>query len=267
MTNSAPANGDSISKLDTNVPHSARIWNYWLGGKDNFAADRAVGEQVRAVYPHIVENARASRAFLIRAVSHLAGEQGVRQFLDLGTGLPTANNTHEIAQGVAPQSRIVYVDNDPMVLAHARALLNSSPQGATDYIDADARDTDRILRVAARTLDFDQPIALIMLGLLGNIPDYDEARSIVKQLMDGIPSGSYLVINDGTNTSHAIEEGARVSGEGGHAYALRSPQEIAQFFEGLELLEPGVVSAPRWRPDGSDLPPELDGYCGVARKS
>ncbi|HEX5996779.1 MAG TPA: SAM-dependent methyltransferase [Jiangellales bacterium] len=267
-SSSAPASGDRIAKLDTNVPHSARIWNYWLGGKDNFAADREVGDQVRAVFPHIVENARASRAFLIRAVRHLAADQGIRQFLDVGTGLPTANNTHEIAQAVAPESRIVYVDNDPMVLAHARALLNSSPQGATDYIDADVRDTDTILREAARTLDFARPVALIMLGILGNIPDYDEAQSIVKRLVDGIPAGSYLVINDGTNTSHAIQEGARVSSEGGHTYALRSPEEITRFFDGLELLEPGVVSAPRWRPEssGSGLPPELDGYCGVARK-
>jgi S-adenosyl methyltransferase len=266
-TSAAPS-GDYVSKLDTNVPHSARIWNYWLGGKDNFAADRAVGDQVRAVFPHIVDTARASRAYLIRAVRYLAGEKGVRQFLDIGTGLPTANNTHQVAQAVAPECRIVYVDNDPLVLAHARALLTSSPQGVTDYVDADARDTDMILREAARTLDLTQPVALMMLGILGNIPDYDEARSIVKRLLDGLPSGSYLVINDGTNTSQESAEGARVSNEGGRPYALRSPEEIARFFDGLELAEPGVVSTPRWRPEpsGSDLPAELDGYCGVARK-
>ncbi|HEY2946954.1 MAG TPA: SAM-dependent methyltransferase [Micromonosporaceae bacterium] len=264
---SAIPTNDQVSKLDTNVPHSARIWNYWLGGKDHFAADRAVGDQVRAVFPSIVENARASRAFLIRAIQYLAGEVGIRQFLDIGTGLPTANNTHEVAQAVAPESRIVYVDNDPLVLVHARALLTSSPNGRTDYIDADARDTDKILHEAARTLDFNQPVVVIMLGLLGNIPDYDEARSIVKRLMDGVPSGSYLVINDGTNTSDEIAEGARVSSAGGHPYILRSPDEIEHFFDGLDLQEPGVVSAPRWRPEpGSALPPELDGYCGVARK-
>jgi hypothetical protein len=265
MTGSSATPGQ---ELNTGVPHSARIWNYWLGGKDNFPADQAVGEQVLAVFPAIVENARASRAFLARAVSYLAGEVGIRQFLDIGTGLPTANNTHELAQRIAPSSRIVYVDNDPIVLAHARALLTSSPEGATDYIDADARETDKILQEAARTLDFTQPVAIVMLGMLGNIPDYEEARSIVQRLLDGVPSGSYLVINDGTNTSEEIIEGARVSGQGGHAYTLRSPAEIARFFDGLDLQEPGVVSAPRWRPEPSQsgLPAELDGYCGVARK-
>src|SRR6266566_476789 len=251
------------SKLDTGIPHSARIWNYWLGGKDNF-----VGDQVLAVFPKIVENARASRAFLIRAVRYLAGEAGIRQFLDLGTGLPTADNTHEVAQRIAPTSRIAYVDNDPLVLVHARALLVSSPEGVTDYLDADVRDPDKILREAARTLDFTQPIALMMLGILGNVVDYDEARSIVNRLLDGVPSGSYLVINDGTNTSKEIAEGARISGQGGHPYTLRSPEQIARFFDGLELQEPGVVSTPRWRPEPSPSgsPAELDGFCGVARK-
>lgn len=267
MTGSS-ADRDQGSKLDTNVPHSARVWNYWLGGKDNFAADRQLGDQVREVFPSIVENARAQRAFLVRAVRYLAGEVGIRQFLDLGTGLPTANNTHEVAQAVAPQCRVVYVDNDPLVLVHARALLTSSPEGVTDYIDADVRDTDKILREAARTLDFTQPVALIMLGILGNVPDYDDASSIVKRLVDGVPSGSYLVVNDGTNTSEEVAEGARVAGEGGHSYTLRSPEEIARFFDGLDLQEPGVVSTPRWRsePSASGLPAELDGYCGMARK-
>jgi hypothetical protein len=265
---SATPSQELISKLNAQVPHSARIWNYWLGGKDNFPADREVGEQVRAVFPAIVENARASRAFLGRAIRYLAGEAGIRQFLDIGTGLPTANNTHQVAQQVAPESRIVYVDNDPMVLVHARALLISSPEGATDYIDADVRETDKILQEAAPTLDFTQPVAIMMLGILGNVADYDLARSIVKRLLDGVPTGSYLVINDGTNTSKEIMEGARVSGEGGHPYTLRSPEEIAGFFDGLDLQEPGVVSTPRWRPDPSPsgLPAELDGFCGVARK-
>jgi hypothetical protein len=169
---------------------------------------------------------------------------------------------------VAPSSRVVYVDNDPIVLAHARALLTSSPQGATDYIDADARETDKILQEAARTLDFTRPVALVMLGILGNVPDYDQARSIVRRLLDSVPSGSYLVINDGTNTSEEIVEGARVSGEGGHSYTLRSPEQIAAFFDGLDLQEPGVVSPPRWRPEPSPsgLPAEIDSRCGVARK-
>jgi S-adenosyl methyltransferase len=264
---SATPSQELISKLNTGVPHSARIWNYWLGGKDNFAADQRVGDQVRAVFPAIVENARASRAFLARAVRYLAGEAGIRQFLDIGTGLPTANNTHELAQQVAPSSRVVYVDNDPIVLAHARALLTSSPEGATDYIDADARETDKILQEAARTLDFAQPVALVMLGILGNVADYDEARSIVRRLLDGVPSGSYLVVNDGTHTSEEIVEGARVSGEGGHSYTLRSPEEIAGFFDGLDLQEPGVVPAPRWRPElGPPGPSADDSRCGVARK-
>jgi hypothetical protein len=264
---SATPSQELISELNTGIPHSARVWNYWLGGKDNFPADQQVGDQVLEVFPAIVENARASRAFLARAVPYLAGEAGIRQFLDIGTGLPTANNTHELAQQVAPECRIVYVDNDPIVLAHARALLTSSPQGATDYIDADARETDKILQEAALTLDFAQPVAVVMLGLLGNIADYDQARSIVKRLLDGVPSGSYLVVNDGTHTSEEIVEGARVSGEGGHSYTLRSPEEIARFFDGLDLLEPGVVPAPRWRPElGPSGPSADDSRCGVARK-
>jgi hypothetical protein len=267
-SNSATPSQDYVSKLDTNVPHSARIWNYWLGGKDNFAADRQVGDQVREVFPAIVENARASRAFLRRAVRHLSADRGIRQFLDLGTGLPTADNTHEIAQSVAPESRVVYVDNDPLVLVHARALLTSSAEGVTDYIDADVRDVDTILREARRVLDLDQPVALVMLGILGNIPDYDEARGIVTRLIQAVPSGSYLVINDGTSTSDEISAGARVSGAGGHEYALRTPEEIARYFDGLELEEPGVVPTTRWRPDPAteQSAAPLDGHCGVARK-
>jgi hypothetical protein len=268
MTSSSATPGqDFASKLDTNVPHSARIWNYWLGGKDNFAADRQVGDQVREVFPAIVENARASRAFLGRAVRHLAADLGVRQFLDIGTGLPTADNTHEIAQAVAPESRVVYVDNDPLVLVHARALLTSSPEGVTDYVEADARDTDTILREARRALDLTRPVGLIMLGILGNIPDYAEARAIVTRLLAAVPSGSYLVVNDGSSTSEEIAAGARVSDAGGHPYALRTPEEIARYFDGLELLPPGVVPTTRWRPDpGADPGPVLDGHCGVARK-
>ena len=180
VTESSTATGgqQEASKLDTNVPHSARIWNYWLGGKDNFAADRAVGDRLREVFPEIVEIARASRAFLVRAVTYLAGEEGIRQFLDVGTGLPTDNNTHEVAQRVAPESRIVYVDNDPLVLVHARALLTSSPEGATDYIDADVREPDKILQAAAQTLDFTKPVGLMALGILGYVAAYDEARSV-----------------------------------------------------------------------------------------
>lgn len=250
------------------MPHSARVWNYWLGGKDNFAADRELGSRIRTEFPQIVEIARASRAFLVRVVTYLTGEAGIRQFLDIGTGLPTANNTHEVAQRVAPESRVVYVDNDPLVLVHARALLTSSSVGATDYVDADVRDPARILREASRTLDFGQPVALLMLGILGNVADHDEASSIVSRLVQAVPSGSYLVINDGTNTNQAHVEAQRIANEAGHPYHLRSPDQITRFFAGLELLEPGVVPTTRWRPEANPPagPAELPVLCGVAQK-
>jgi hypothetical protein len=255
--------------FDTSVPQTARIWNYWLGGKDNFPVDRAVGDQILEAFPAIVENARASRAFLARAVGYLADEAGIRQFLDIGTGLPTANNTHEVAQRVAPDARIVYVDNDPIVLAHARALLTSTPEGATAYIDADLRDPDKLLQEAARTLDFTQPIAIMLMGILGHIEDDDQARSIVNHLVGAVPSGSYLTMNDGTDTSEEVVEAGRIWNQSANpTYHLRSPDRIARFFDGLELVEPGVVSPPRWRPEPSPsgLPAEIDSFCGVGRK-
>ena len=252
--------------LDTSVPHSARVWNYWLGGKDNFAVDRELGDQVRGMYPEIVEIARVSRAFLVRSVRYLATEAGVRQFLDIGTGLPTANNTHEVAQAHAPECRVVYVDNDPLVLVHARALLTSTAEGLTEYIDADVREPDTIVREAAGTLDFGRPVALMLLGILGNVADTAEASAIVKRLVDALPSGSYVVVNDGTNTNQAGVEAAEVRGEAGDPYTLRSPEQIARFLHGLQLVEPGVVSTPRWRPDPGDEPVDLGVFCGVARK-
>jgi hypothetical protein len=267
MTDSSPApDEDYVSKLNTKVPHPARTWNYWLGGKDNFAIDREVGERVRAVHPAIVEVARAARAFLVRAVGYLAGEAGIRQFLDIGTGLPTADNTHEVAQRVAPESRIVYVDNDPLVLVHARALLTSGPEGATDYVDADMHDSDRILHEAARTLDLSRPVAIMMLGVLG-YAEYDDARAIVKRLLDGVPSGSYLVVDDGIKTAEG-EEGTRVANAAGVMYRLRTFEQIAGFFDGLELVEPGVVPAIQWRPEPGYRPgPGAEqATCGVGRK-
>jgi hypothetical protein len=257
------------AQFDTGVPHSARIWNYWLGGKDNFAADRGVGEHVKQIFPGIVRAARAQRDFLARAVRYLAAEAQVRQFLDVGTGLPTAENTHEVAQQAAPESRVVYVDYDPIVLAHARALLTSTPAGATDYIEADLRDPGRILGSAARTLDFSQPVALILLGILGHVSSYDEARSIVRRLTGGLTAGSYLVIADGASVSEAGNEAQRQYNEGSPvAYYLRSPGEIAGFFAGLELTEPGVVSCSRWRPARTALvdADEAAVFGGVARK-
>ncbi len=258
-------------KIDSSVPHSARVWNYWLGGKDHFAADRALGDQIKQFFPDIVDIARESRGFLTRAVKYLAGEAGIQQFLDIGTGLPTADNTHEIAQQINPYARIVYVDNDPLVLAHARALLTSSPEGSTDYLDADVHDPDAILRGAKRILDFAEPIGLMMLGILGNVVDYDEARSIVDRLVSALPSGSYLVINDGTNVINpeARDEATRISIKAGAPYIARRPDEIAGFFHGLQLAAPGVVSSPRWRPGTdpeADDPAEVDVFCGVAKK-
>jgi S-adenosyl methyltransferase len=230
--------------------------------------DREAGDDYRAIYPEIVDVARASRRFLTRAVRWLAGEAGIGQFLDIGTGLPTANNTHEVAQRVAPGARVVYVDNDPVVLAHARALLTST-RGTTAYIDADLHDPDKILAVAPQTLNFTQPIGLMILGHIG---DDDEARSIVRRLVEGLPSGSYLTLCDGTNViSEAGVEAQRLYNRSGAVpYRLRSPDQIAAFFEGLELVEPGVVSCLRWRPDATELasgvPAEMDQFAGVARK-
>ena len=196
-----------VSRLDTGVAHTARTWNYWLGGKDNFAPDREVGEQILQFLPNMRITARADRAFLGRAVRYLAGEAGIRQFLDVGTGLPTADNTHEVAQAVAPESRIVYVDNDPLVLVHARALLTSTPQGVTDYVEADLHDPDKVLQEAARTLDFTQPVALTLLGVLNFVVDDDEAQAVINRLLDAVPAGSYLAIahasNEVTPAEHA----------------------------------------------------------------
>jgi O-methyltransferase involved in polyketide biosynthesis len=271
MTDDQSAPGTSPSpKIDTAVSHSARIWNYWLGGRDNYEVDRMVGDEILKVFPDVGTLARASRHYLARAVRYLTGEAGVRQFLDVGTGLPTQDNTHEVAQRTAPESRIVYVDNDPMVLAHARALLTSTPAGITEYIDADAREPDKILRAAARTLDFSQPIALILMGVMEHVPDDDEATSIVHRILDALPSGSYLVFNDATNVIHgeAMEAMAKEWNEGGSApIALRDHQQIGRFFEGLDLLEPGLVSCSRWRPGPSlRTPDEVAGLAGVGRK-
>ncbi|MFC7534553.1 SAM-dependent methyltransferase [Actinoplanes sp. GCM10030250] len=259
--------GLSAADLRADVPHSARIWNYWLGGKDNFAADRAVGDQVKQVYPDVVEVALASRAFLGRVVRFLAGEAGVRQFLDLGTGLPTADNTHEVAQRLAPASKIVYVDNDPLVLAHARALLQGSASGATAYVGADVHDPAGILRAAAETLDFAQPIAVMMLGILGNVADDDQPgpARIVEQFLDAVPAGSYLVVNDSVVTAETAEA-VQTARSAGADYHLRTPEQVRGFFTGLDLVEPGVVPTPLWRPEPGTTPQQLNVYCGVGRK-
>ncbi|AEH07648.1 protein of unknown function DUF574 [Candidatus Protofrankia datiscae] len=271
ITENQPDWGGDLG-FDTTVAHNARVWNYWLGGRDNFPADREVGEQVRQMFPGIVDVARADRAFLGRAVRYLAGEAGIRQFLDIGTGLPTADNTHEVAQRIAPDSRIVYVDNDPLVLVHARALLVGTPEGATDYIDVDVHDPGSILRAAAETLDFAKPTAIMFLGSLNFILDTDTAVAVVDHLIDHVPSGSYLVVAHPTHELGGEANAASMRHWNEHAtppITPRSRDEVARFFHGLELLEPGIVSCSRWRPDpapAGGLPPEVPQFGAVARK-
>ena len=272
MSDTPPVDGrgQPIVEIDGSVPQSARIYNYWLGGKDNYPVDRAMGEQIQQLLPGIPEMARQQRAFLVRVVTYLAGEAGIRQFLDIGTGLPTANNTHEVAQGVAPEARVVYVDNDPVVLVHARALLTSSPQGVTNYIDADLRDPDKILTEASRTLDFTQPVAIMLLGIIHHLTDHEEAAAVVKRLVDAVPTGSYLVITQTTNTvtGAAMDEAVQQWNEASPTpIVIRTPEQIAGFFDGLELLEPRVVSTTQWWPDPADpSPPPMDEFAAVGRK-
>jgi hypothetical protein len=265
---SSPAAPDTF---DTSVAHIARVYNYWLGGKDNYAADREAAEQVIAAYPVIHTSVRAQRAFLGRAVHYLVTDGGVRQFLDIGTGLPSANNTHEVAQREAPESRIVYVDNDPIVLAHARALLTSSPEGATDYIDADLRNTGEILDQAAATLDFSKPVAIMLFGILHCIPDEDDPAGIVARLLAAVPSGSYLAIGHPARDIHVSQvttAASRINALMSKPVTLRSRDEVSRFVEGLVLVEPGLVQLHRWRPGPEGPVPAHDiaNYGAVARK-
>lgn len=264
MTNDSQA--DLQARLDTEHPHSARIWNYLLGGKDNFASDRRAADAVLAQMPEIADFARAGRGFLTRAVNFLAGEVGIRQFLDLGTGLPTADNTHELAQRVAPESRIVYVDNDPLVLVHARALMTSTAEGVTSYVDADVRSPETILAAARETLDFSRPVAVMMIGILGHVADSDNPARIVRTFIDALAPGSYLAINDSIVTPENYSAVETAQNEGAN-YHLRTVEQITGFFDGLELVEPGVVSTPQWRPDPDTDPEDLAVYCGLARKA
>ncbi|TDE32479.1 SAM-dependent methyltransferase [Actinomadura sp. 6K520] len=275
MSDHPAGDGDSpqdelADRIQSDRPHSARVWGYLLGGKDHYPADRAVGEMIEATFPDIALLARLQRYFLARAVRFLAGEAGLRQFLDIGTGLPTVDNTHEVAQRVAPESRIVYVDNDPLVLVHAQALLNSTPEGACDYIDADVRDPDVILEKAAKTLDFSRPIGLTLLGIMGQLPDSDDPWGIVKRLLDALPAGSYLALTDGTDTNPALNQAIETyNANSASSYHLRSPDQIARYFDGLELVEPGVVPTSMWRPDLpeiGDAPGNVDSVCGIGTK-
>ena len=261
----------ALRALDTRHAHSARVYDYWLGGKDHFAADREAAEQAIAANPGIVMDVRANRAFLARAVRYLVTDCGVRQFLDIGTGLPTASNTHEVAQAAAPAARVVYVDNDPVVLAHARALLTSTSEGATAYLDADLRDTKAILDAAAETLDFSQPIALMLLIVLHMIPDGDDPYGIVAGLVRALPAGSYLVLAHPASdirTAQQAEMTRRVNERmSGPKATMRDRAAIARFFDGLDLLDPGVVQPQQWRPDPAHgAPDQVTAWCGVARK-
>jgi S-adenosyl methyltransferase len=256
--------------FDTTVPSPARMWNYWVGGEDHFAADRVAAEQILAAMPLLPLIAQSVRRVLLQVVSTLTVDHGIRQFLDIGTGLPTADNTHEVAQRTAPESRIVYADNDHAVLAHARALLTSTTEGKTDYIQADLRDTDTILKEAARTLDFSQPVAVLLMAVLHFIPDTDDPYAIVQRLMKAVPAGSFLVICHAATDiqpDEVAEMTRRYNASGAAPMRPRSYAEIAPFFGGLELIGPGVVPIAEWLGDGeNDGASPLAGYVGVARK-
>jgi hypothetical protein len=273
MTGSVSPETDSSGEapaFDTSVAHSARVYDYWLGGKDNFAADRAAGEQVIEVRPAIRSDVQANRAFLGRAVRYLAGEAGIRQFLDIGTGLPSANNTHEVAQSVAPDARIVYVDNDPIVLAHARALLTSTPEGVTAYLDADLRDPATILAQAADTLDLTQPVAIMLVAVLHHIPDADDPYGVVGRLRDAVPSGSYLVVSHPAKdiqTEKVAEVARRYNASVVTGQTRRTGDEVTAFFGDWDILEPGITQTALWRPDGpTALSEPIPMWAGVARK-
>jgi len=257
--------------FDTSVAHVARVYNYWLGGKDNFAADRAAGDQAIKAFPNIALSARANRAFLARAVRFLAGEVGIRQFLDIGTGIPSANNTHEVAQSVVPESRVVYVDNDPMVLAHARALLASGPAGATDYIDADLRDPRQILAGAAQLLDFGRPVAVLLMAILQHLGDEDDPYAIVATLLDAVPPGSYLALSHPAKDIDAAamaKMADSLNATMAEKVTFRDRPAVATFFDGLELVEPGMVQASKWRPaTEAEAASPAALWAGVARKT
>ena len=258
-------------EFDTSVAHQARMYDYLLGGKDNYAADRAQTEAALKVYPEWAFTARANRAFLGRAVRYLAADAGIRQFLDIGTGIPTAGNTHQVAQAIVPESRVVYVDYDPIVLAHARALLTSSDAGATEYIDSDLRDTSTILEQAGRLLDFSKPVAVTLVAILHAIPDADDPHAIVARLMDAVPKGSYLALSHlgreflPPETLRQMQDLSR--GNIQQEFAYRSRDEVALFFAGLDLVEPGIVPLQDWRPEPEAANPGKSAmWCAVGRK-
>ena len=257
--------------FDTSVAHQARMYDYLLGGKDNYEADRAAIKAVLDVYPDMAFTARANRAFLGRVIRYLTAEAGIRQFLDIGTGIPTAGNTHQVAQAIAPESRVVYVDYDPIVLAHARALLTSSGAGATDYIDSDLRYTYTILSQAGLLLDFTKPVAVTLVAILHALPDTDDPHAIVTRLMDAVPSGSYLALSHlgreflPAETLRQMEDLSR--GNIQQQFVYRSRDEVARFFTGIDLVEPGIVPLEEWRqdPGAADIGKSTL-WCAVGRK-
>ena len=254
----------------TSIAHVARVYDYLLGGKDNFAADREAAEQAMRINPDIVSTARANRAFLVRTTTYLVTQAGIRQFLDIGTGMPTNNNIHEVAQSIAPESRVVYVDHDPIVLSHARARLTSSPEGVTDYIEADLRQPRKILAEAARTLDFSRPVAIMLISILHLILDRDDPYDLVSQLVNAVAPGSYVVIS---HAASDIDTGAMISMTNrlnelmAQQSVPRTHREVASFFAGLDLIEPGLVRVPEWRPASvSDSAARAQMWGAVARK-
>jgi O-methyltransferase involved in polyketide biosynthesis len=257
-----------LARIDTTVPNVARVWNYLVGGRDNFEADRQAARQLVDAAPVMADIGHASRAFLRRLVRYLAAEAGIRQFLDIGTGIPTAGNTHEVAQSVAPECRTVYVDNDPVVLAHARALLRSAPEGVTSYIDADARDPGKIIAAAQDTLDFGQPVAIVMIGILNYIEGTREVGSILGTLLEAVPPGSYLALMQPAADESLLAAQRRWNQVSPVPMWLRTREEVAGWLDGLELVEPGIVDVDKWRPaDGDPVYPDgMPLHGAVARK-
>ena len=264
-----PEDEPGLPEADTGVAHIARVYDYWLGGKDHCAADREVGDRVLEIHPETVQSVRANRGFLARSVRYLAYKEGIRQFLDIGTGLPSANNTHEVAQATARQARVVYVDNDPIVLAHARALLTSGPDGATAFLDADVRNIGQVLPGAAQLLDFSEPVAVMLVALLHMVPDEDDPHGIVDRYMAAVPPGSFLVLSHLASDVEAktiAEMARRMNQSMTQQVTPRGKAEVTRFFDGLDLLEPGVVLTHEWRPDADDGPAGVL-WSGVARKA
>ncbi|MBR8743973.1 SAM-dependent methyltransferase [Nocardiopsis sp. MG754419] len=262
--------------IDSSVAHTARVWNYWLGGKDNYPVDREIGDRVKALFPQVVDVATGDRLFLRRSVTYAIQQEGIDQFLDVGTGLPTANNTHEVAQTLNPEARVVYVDNDPLVLAHARALLTGTEQGRTQFVGEDLREVDAVLDAARETLDFDRPILLTLMGTMGHF-EHDQALELVRAYVDALPAGSLVAICDGVfgddggaaPDANALEGMKLWQEQVAQPYIMRSVPEFGSYFEDLELIDPGVVSVFHWRPEPTEVGSlrDVPQYAGLAKKA